>query len=82
MDKDGKKSEHNFSGIEFQILPTDYHTWGCPVFVLETPLRGVPSGIPKLEPKARTGVYLGHSPFHAGKVDILLNTITGHISPQ
>ena len=35
-----------------------------------------------MEPRARTGVYLGHSPLHAGSVDILLKTITGNVSPQ
>ena len=38
MEKDKKTSEQKFSGVEFQIYPTDYHTWGYPVFVLEAPL--------------------------------------------
>ena len=47
MDEDVKMQEQNFSGMEFQIFPTDYHTWGFPVFVLESPLQVRPSGIPK-----------------------------------
>ena len=31
---------------------------------------------------ARTGVYLGNSPFHAGSVSLVLNNRTGHVSPQ
>ena len=28
------------------------------------------------------GIYLGHSPVHAGLVDLVLNPRTGHVSPQ
>ena len=38
--EDRKTSEHKFSGIQFQNFRTDYHTWGCPVFVLEPPCVG------------------------------------------
>ena len=55
---------------------------GWPVFVLESPLQGGPAGLPKLEPRARTGVYLGNSPFHTGSVALVLNNITGNVSPQ
>ena len=40
------------------------------------------TGTLKWEPRARTGVYLGHSPTHAGNVALVLNLITGHVSPQ
>ena len=39
-------------------------------------------GVPKWEPRAILGVYLGHSPSHAGSVAIILNPRTGHVSPQ
>ena len=68
--------------MKFQIFSTDYHTWGFPVFVPEDPLQGGPAGLPKWELRTRSGVYLGHSPFHAGSVALLLNTITGNIFPQ
>ena len=38
IDDDGKTPEEKFSGVDFQIFPTYYHTLGCPVFVLEDPL--------------------------------------------
>ena len=60
MDEDGKMMQKNFAGVEFQIFPTDYHTWGCPVFVLEYPLYGGPAGIPKWEPRERIRFYLGN----------------------
>ena len=28
------------------------------------------------------GVYLGHSPFHVGSLDLVSNNRTGHVSPQ
>ena len=80
MDEDRKTPEQKFSGVEFQNFPTVYDTWGCPVFILEAPLQVVPAGLPKWKPRERTGLYLGHSPFNAGSVALLLNTRTGHAS--
>ena len=35
MDEDGKTTYHNnFSVVDFQVCPTYYHTWGCPIIVL------------------------------------------------
>ena len=31
---------------------------------------------------SRIGVYLGHSPFHAGSVALVWNSTTGRVSPQ
>ena len=47
MDEGGKTLEQKFSGVEFQFFPTEYHTWGFPVFVLEAPLQGGKAGLPK-----------------------------------
>ena len=71
-----------FAGVDLQISPTDYHTWGCPVLVLESPLNGGLAGIPKWEPRASNGFYLVHFLFRSGSVDLLLNTRTGHIFPS
>ena len=38
--------------------------------------------LPKWEPKSRNRLYIGRSPFHAVLVVLILNIITGHISPQ
>ena len=54
MDEDRKTPEQKFSDVEFEIFVTDYHTWGCPIFVLESPLQGGP--LPKWEPRAITRV--------------------------
>ena len=74
--------EKKFSGVEIQICPIYYHTWGCPVFFLEAPLQEGSSGLTKWEPREITRVYLGNSPFHAGSLAVVLNTINGHVSPQ
>ena len=61
---------------------TKFHTWGCPVFVLESQIQTDPKGLPKWNPRARVGIYLGHSPVHARNVALVLNPATGHVSPQ
>jgi hypothetical protein len=59
----------------------DFHTFGCPVFVLEPRLQqGLK--IPKWQPRSRQAVYLGHSPHHAQTVPIVFNPRTGLCSPQ
>eukprot|EP00957_Ditylum_brightwellii_P125563 9571122-Ditylum_brightwellii.AAC.1 len=66
-----------------EIAIEDYHTWGCPIFVLDIKLQsGQGIGPPKWDPRAQTGVFLGHSPVHAVNVALVLNLQTGHVSPQ
>ena len=60
----------------------NFHTWGCPVFVLDEANQSGLTGSPKWNPRARAGVYLGHSPSHAGNVSMFLNLKTGYVSPQ
>ena len=56
------------------------HTWGCPVFILTKEAQDNKSA--KWEPRSRCGIYLGHSPTHAGNVAMVLNPKTLHVSPQ
>ena len=60
-----------------------FHTLFCPIYVLDgrSQSTGGP-GLPKWEPRSRIGVYLVHSPFHAGTVAIVFNPITVRVSPQ
>eukprot|EP00957_Ditylum_brightwellii_P075804 5761227-Ditylum_brightwellii.AAC.1 len=61
----------------------DFHTWDCPVFVMDSTLQSAQSiGPPKWNPRARACVYLGYSPYHAGNVALVFNLQTGHISSQ
>jgi hypothetical protein len=57
------------------------HVWGSPVYVLDPKLQDGKK-IPKWNPRARRGVYLGQSPKHSSQVALVLNPATGHISPQ
>ena len=55
--------------------------FGCPSFVLDNRLQDGKK-IPKWEPRARTGMFLGFSNEHSSTVGLILNLKTGAISPQ
>ena len=82
LDEYGRSPLERFTGSSNDDLPTNFHTWGCPVFILEAANQSGAIGTPKWEPRARTGVYLGHSPCHAGSVALVLSLRTGFVSPQ
>ena len=58
MEKDRKTPDQKFSGVDFQVSPMDYHTWGYIVFILKDPLHGGSEGLPKWEPRARPGFHI------------------------
>ena len=70
------------SEAENNINVNNFHTWGCPVYVLEANLQSGGIVHPKWDPRSRLGIYVGRSPFHAGNVALVLNPQTGYISPQ
>ena len=82
LDDAGRSPYMRFTGADSLPIMSQQHPWGCPVYVLEAKLQCNPKGIPKWDPRARLGVYLGHSPLHAGSVALVLNPGTGHVSPQ
>jgi len=57
------------------------HVFGCPVYVLDPALQDGKK-IPKWNPRARLGLFLGFSALHSSQVPMVLNVETGHISPQ
>ena len=71
-----------FSFTHEDLQPTDFHTWGCPVYVLDAESQSGCIGTSKWDPKSHAGIYLDHSPCHAGTVSLVLNLSTGLISPQ
>ena len=80
----GQTPKYILHGIEVQEIPVKlYHTLFCPTYVLDARLQsaGV-AGPPKWEPRSRIGVYIGHSPFHAGSVALVWNPTTARVSPQ
>ena len=83
LNADGMSPIEILLGHKEEIAAEDFHTWGCSVFVLHSSLQsGNDIGPPKWEPRARSGVYLGYSPAHAGNVALVFNLQTGHVSPQ
>ena len=83
MDLDGiTPNAKMFNTQQMRMNVGDYHVFGCPVFVLDSKLQSQSIGLPKWEPRSRVGVYLGHSPMHAGSVALVMNPKTGHVSPQ
>ena len=81
--KDGCSNEVKFSGVDkYMIDPSLLHVFGSPDFVLHARLQSGVAGAPTWEPRSRLGIYVGHSPSHAGSVALILNPTTGHVSPQ
>jgi hypothetical protein len=70
-----------FSGTSLGFHMKDNYTFSCPVFPLQNDLASG-SKIPKWSPRARLGLNLGLSPFHARNVSLVLNLTTGLCSPQ
>ena len=58
-----------------------FHSFGCPVFVLNNKLQAQ-QHIKHWLPRSRLGIYLGPSPKHARSVSLVLNIHTGLVSPQ
>ena len=58
-----------------------FHTFGCPVYSLDTQLQGGGT-IPKWNPRCSVGLYLGNSPRHARTVSLVINLTTERISPH
>ncbi len=65
-----------------KIIMLNFHTFGCPCYVLDHRLQSGIGTVPKWEPRTRMGIYVGHSPPHASNVALILNPRTGHVSPQ
>ncbi len=57
------------------------HVFGCPVYVLDAALQDG-NKIPKWNPWAHLGLFLGFSDLHSSQVPLVLNVESRHISPQ
>jgi hypothetical protein len=66
-------------GIEVRPNLRHFHTFGCPAYILTN---SQPKSVGKWEPQEHVGIYLGPSPRHAKSVHLILNPITGLVSPQ
>ena len=53
----GKTPDMRFSGVGVKSLRLqDFHTFGCPCYVLDSRLQTDPKPVPKWEPRARVGI--------------------------
>jgi hypothetical protein len=76
VDIDGKTAEMRFADSPTaKVDLKNFHTFGCPCCILDSRVQSNPKGLPKWEPRARLGIYLGHSPAHAGSVALVMNPI-------
>ena len=82
IDSLGYTPLERFSRTRSQIAPDRFHTWGCPVFVLDARNQSGFASVPKWEPRSRMGVNLGFSPVHSSDVALVFNPSTGFVSPQ
>jgi hypothetical protein len=80
---DGRSCEATFFNIDKDLFHlTTLCVFGSPCFVLDSRLQSGIAGPPKWEPRSRLGIYVGHSPSHAGLVALVLNPRMGLIFPQ
>jgi hypothetical protein len=70
-----------FSSIRAGSNLRHVHTLGCPVFALQNVL-APGSQLPRWLPRAHLGLNLGPSPMHARNICLVLNLVTGCVSPQ
>jgi hypothetical protein len=61
---------------------SNFHTFGCPCYVLDHHLQFGNSMVPKWEPRARMGLIIGRSPSHVANVALIFKPLTGHLLPQ
>ena len=74
---------HEFSQVEDASDLKHFHSFGCPVYVLDGELQqGNRRTQHKWNERARIGVNLGPSPKHGKSVHLVLNLLTGFVSPQ
>jgi hypothetical protein len=79
--KDGTCPFERFLGVEVATNLKSNHTFGCPVYALNSKLASGKT-IPKWNSRARVGLYIGPSPRHAINVSLVLSLDTGLVSPQ
>lgn len=83
------RKEHGLSPIELFSgqKVSDYellrrmHVWGCPVYVLDPKLQDGKK-LPKWSPRSRRGQFVGFSTGHSSTVGLILNQVSGMVTPQ
>jgi len=80
--KDGLSPMQLFSGSSVQTNTKHWMPFGCPVYVLENALQTGRGIHHKWEYRSKVGIYLGRSPYHGRNVALVLDRMTGLVSPQ
>jgi hypothetical protein len=81
--KDHRTPAQAFTGSPAATNPRFWMPFGCPVYVLHSELQTTKGAIQdKWKDRSRVGLYLGRSPLHASSVALVLNLVTGRVSPQ
>ena len=80
---DGRTPYETLASLDAALInKANFHTFGCPCYVLDHRLQSGAGKIPKWEPHARMGIYIRRLPSHASNVQLILNPRTGHVLPQ
>jgi hypothetical protein len=70
-----------FAKVKQETKLTSFHPFGCPVYVLDARMQSRQK-IPKWGERSCVGISLCMSPSHAQSVTLVLNILTGLVSPQ
>ncbi len=81
MLEDGTSKLDLFSSIQVGCNMKHVHIFACPVFALQNALASGKS-LPRWSQRTRLGLNLGPSPTHARNAYLVLNLMTGCVSPQ
>eukprot|EP00957_Ditylum_brightwellii_P012993 981749-Ditylum_brightwellii.AAC.1 len=77
MPRDGGVSPmEKFTGVPVTHGAQVNYMFGCPVYALDTRLQTCSDSVPKWNPRARLGIYLGPSPRHDRNVSLVLSMET------
>ena len=69
---DGRTPYETLASLDASPINTsNFHTFGCPCYILDHWLQSGTGKIPKWEPRARMGIYVGRSPSHASNVALI-----------
>jgi len=69
---DGRTPYETLASLDAAPINTsNFHTFGCPCYILDHWLQSGTGKIPKWEPRARMGIYVGRSPSHASNVALI-----------
>jgi hypothetical protein len=80
---DDRTPYETLAGLESsKLIMSNFHTFGCPCYVLDHWLQSGNREVPKWEPCACMDIYVSCSPSHASNIALILNPRTGHVSPQ